>query len=106
MMEIFPCLRAEIEEELTDKSEVYLHLVFGNVFNPYLLSLLDEPVGNREELLKAGELVELMSNMELYVQEVVVTTILERMTDFTDKLAEFTEFAGSKTRHFIDELRM
>jgi hypothetical protein len=106
LMETFPCLRSEIEDELSDFNEIYLHLVFGNVFNPYLLALFDEPANNRAELIKAGALVEVMSNMELYVQEVVVATILERLTDFPDKLAEFIEFAGPMTRHFIDELQL
>ena len=104
LMKTFPCLKNEIEEELSDFNEICLHLVFGNVFNPYLLSLFDEAVNNRAELIKAGALVEVMSNMELYVQEVVVTTILERLTDFPDKLSEFIEFAGPMTRHFIDEM--
>lgn len=100
----FPNLKKEIESNLDDFSEIYLHLIFGDVFNPYLSDLLDNPLKNRTQLIKAGELLEYMSKMDNSIQEVVVTTVLERLSDNRERLALFSEFAGDRTRQFINDL--
>ena len=37
-----PTLKEDIKEYCKDFSEIYLHLVFGDIFNPYMLQLLDD----------------------------------------------------------------
>lgn len=104
LMGYFPNLREEIEGNLRDYDEVYLHLIFGDIFNPYLLELLDDPQKNQMELIRASELMEYMSKSDVSIQEVVVTTILERLSDSPEKLALFNKIAGEQTRQFIEDL--
>ena len=99
-----PNLKEEIERNLDDFPEIYLHLIFGDVFNPYLSRLLDDPKNNRSRLTKAGEMLEYMSELDDSIQEVVVTTVLERLSDDREKLAVFHEFAGDRTKQFINDL--
>lgn len=104
MITDFPDLKEEIEINLADFPEIYLHLIFGDVFNPYLLDLLENPVKNRLKLIKAGELLEYMSKMDNSIQEVVVTTVLERLSDNRKKMKLFNSFAGDRTKQFIKNL--
>ena len=104
LIEDFPSLRDDVESNINDFPEIYLHLIFGDVFNPYLSELLEDPQDNKSQLIKAGELLEYMSNMDNSIQEVVVTTVLERLTDDKNKLKAFSEFVGVKTKQFINEL--
>lgn len=105
LIQYFPKLKEDIEDHLEDFHEIYLHLIFGDIFNPYLLNLLDDPHGNLQEIIKASELIEYMSKLDISIQEVVVTTVLERLLDAGDKLTLFSEIAGEQTRQFIEDLK-
>ena len=100
---LFPELENEINGLLEEYPEVYLHLIFGDVFNPYLLGLLKDPQDNQTNLLKAGELLEDMACSDTEIQEVLVTTILERLSDHPEQLSTFRPFAGQHTIQFIVE---
>ena len=104
LIQYFPKLKEDVEEHLEDFHEIYLHLIFGDIFNPYLLNLLDDPQDNRLELIKASELIEYMSKLDISIQEVVVTTVLERLLDDREKFTLFSEIAGEQTRQFIKDL--
>lgn len=103
LIEYFPNLKNEVENNLNDFPEIYLHLIFGDIFNPYLLSLLDNSQENRSQLIKASELLEYMSKMDGSIQEVVVTTVLERLSDNSEKLALFSRFIGDRTRQLMND---
>ena len=100
----FPNLKEEIEVSLKDFDDIYLHLIFGDIFNPYFLELLDDPQKNKVELICASELIEYMSKSDISTQEVVVTTVLERLSDSPEKLSVFNKIAGEQTRKFIGDL--
>ncbi|MBQ1217789.1 MAG: hypothetical protein IIX85_07495 [Clostridia bacterium] len=105
LIQYFPELKGDIESHLEIFHGIYLHLIFGDVFNPFLLNLLDNPQINRLELIKASELIEYMSNLDNSVQEVVVTTVLERLLSEPKKFTLFSEIAGEQTRQFITDLK-
>ncbi len=104
LVEYFPQLKCDIDETITDFSEIYLHLIFGDVFNPYLIGLLEEPEANKELILKSGELLEYMMMFDEPIQEVVVVTVLERLSDDKKILFAFSKFAGDNTRQYISNL--
>ena len=105
LIQYFPKLKEDIENHVNDFHEIYLHLIFGDVFNPYLLNLLDDPQANRLELIKASELIEYMSKLDISITEVVVTTVLERLSGERNKLILFSKIAGEQTRQFIEDLK-
>ena len=49
-------------------------------------------------------MLEYMSGLDDSIQEVVVTTVLERLSDNRERLELFSEFAGDRTRQFIIDL--
>ena len=99
-----PALEKDVEAYCKDFSEIYLHLIFGDIFNPYMLELLEDAQKNGDQLTRIAHLLESMSEMSESVQEVVVTTVLERLMDKPEILMCFKKFAGQKTTHFIEEL--
>ena len=92
------------DEYYNDFSEYHLHLIFGDVFNPYFLNLLEDIQINNIQLLKISHLLEMMAKSCEYVQEVVVTTVLERLADDPLKLNQFKLFAGKTTLKFIQKI--
>ena len=104
LIKSFPNLKDDIKSNLNDFPDIYLHLIFGDIFNPYLLSLLDDPQKNKSQLIKAGELLEHMSRADNSIQEVVVTTVLERLADDSEKFNEFCSFVGDTTKHLINDM--
>ena len=105
MIQYFPELDEDINAYLADFHEIYLHLIFGDIFNPYLLNLLDDPQANLIKLTKASELIEYMSKSDISIQEVVVTTVLERLSDDREKFTLFSKIAGEHTCQFIDDMK-
>ena len=100
----FPKFNNEVQDIINDYNDIHLHLIFGDIFNPYLSELLNDPRNNQAELLKASELIEYMSNSDIYVQEVVSVTILERLSDEQEKFSTFRQIAGKQTQRFMDEI--
>ena len=94
----FPELENDIRDHLKEFPEIYLHLIFGDIFNPFLSELLRAPQANLSQLIKAGKLLETMAQSDAELQEVVVTTVLERLSDDPRQLALFSEYAGPQTK--------
>ena len=99
----FPNLKTEVIEYLNDFDDVYLHLILGDIFNPFMLSLLDGTHPGYD-LWSLSFFIEYLSNMDEYIQEVVVTTVLERLSDEPEKFKLFSQFAGKQTKRFIEEM--
>lgn len=102
--EYFPELNNDINEYINDYDDIYLHLIFGDIINPYLLDLLNDSHSNYSKLLRMAELIESMSCMDIYIQEVVSTTVLERLFS-ENKIILFQDFAGTNTIKLIDDVR-
>jgi len=67
-----------------------------------MLELLNNIQENAEQLTKIAELLEAKDCD--YNQEVVVTTVLERLNDDENVINNFKLFAGENTLKFIDDL--
>lgn len=101
--EYFPELSNDIKEYIDDYNDIYFHLIFGDIINPYLLELLNDPQFNYYKIIKMAELIESMSCMDIDVQE-VVATVFERLFS-ENKMTFFQEFAGMNTIKLIDDVR-
>jgi len=79
LIEAFPELRERYEKELDwwGSEKPGQHVVYGDIFTPYLVELL-EADRDIEGLERAFELLEeLIANRDVRVQEVAVVTVLE-----------------------------
>ncbi len=97
LKKICPELKNDIDNEISEYQNIYFHLIFGDIFNPYLIGLLDEPTKNKEKLILISDLIEDMASMDEYFQKTVATTVLERLSDIPEKYLAFRSFAGKNT---------
>ena len=77
-------------------------MIFGDVFNPYFIGLLDEPK-KKEKLILISDLIEYMAAMDEYFQETVATTILERLSDIPEKYLAFRDLAEKNTLKLMND---
>lgn len=99
-----PDLKNDIESYIADYHDEYLHLIFGDIFNPHFHNLLEQPEKNREQLLSISLLIENMTMLDEYFSEVVVTTVLERLAEDRPKLSAFKSLAGKNTISLMNNM--
>ena len=106
LMEVVPELRPAYEKELAwwGDDQPGQHVVYGDVLNPYLISLL-ESGDNPETLRRIFDLLEKMANHpDVLVQQVVAVTVCEQLTDREEWITEAWPYMGSKTRELAKEV--
>lgn len=102
----FPNLRRAYEEEFGWWGEDVpgQHVTYGDLLNPYLISLL-EADDKPEELRRIFDFLEELANHpNARVQNVVSVTVVEQLTDKEEWLTAAWPYMGKKTREFAREL--
>jgi hypothetical protein len=97
--EIQPQYLAELEWWGEEKPGV--HILFGDILNPYLISLikLDSQESQQETLIRIFDFLEGLANNENeQIQEVVALTVCERLGDEPEILLKARQYMGKKTR--------
>ena len=81
-----------------------VHIVFGELLNPYLVSLLESE--EQEEILRRifAFLEELANHRDTQIQEVVAVTVCERLGDSKELLLKARKHMGEKTLSFSQEI--
>jgi len=106
LVEAVPELRSAYEAELEwwGDEQPGVHIIFGDIFNPYLISLLESD--NQPERLKPvfNFLEELANHEDVQVQEVVAVTVCERLGDRAEWLAKARQYMGKTTLSFSQEM--
>lgn len=104
LLKRFPELEKQIKEEIEFNGEVLPHIIFGNVFNPYVIELLKEN-NAKEKLKKIFQFMEeLACGKDEKVKELLTLTILARIGDEKDVLKKAYEYMSLSTRKFSDEI--
>jgi hypothetical protein len=80
------------------------HIIFGDVLNPYIITLIDS--GRDDEKLKDifKFLESLASHDDKRVQEVVMMTVCERLEYDKKLLTKARKYMGPTTRRFSEEI--
>lgn len=101
-----PQLQPQYESELEwwGDEQPGAHIIFGDVLNPYLISLLK--LGKHEENLQVifTFLEKLANHEDLDVQEVVAVTVCERLGDDPELLKKARKYMGETTLRFSQEI--
>jgi hypothetical protein len=109
LIEVVPELKPEYQKELEwwGEEEAGAHNIYGDLLNPYLISLLkSEPKSKaQEEFLKRifAFLEELANHDDPHVQEVVGATVLERLYG-VGELQRARSYMGPRTLHMSREI--
>lgn len=106
LVEAVPELRSQYEQELKwwGEEEPGAHNIYGDVLNPYLLSLLKS--GTQENTLKRifAFLEKLANHEDVHVQEVVAATVCERLVGDKELWAKARKYMGPKTLQICREI--
>jgi len=96
LVEAFPEIQERYEKELDwwGSEKPGQHIVYGDIFTPYLVELL-EADRDTERLQRAFELLEeLIANNDVRVQEVAVVTVLEYLQGKPSLLSRAEPYMG------------
>ena len=102
----FPELKKQVEEEMEGLDEFLPHAVFVNVFNPFVVKLLKQDDYKTNSTLKRiFEMYEnLSSNGDFETQNLVQVTLLEYLWDEKITYERSMELMGEKTRVTWDNI--
>lgn len=104
MLEAVPEIKPHYEKELEWWDEILSHIVFGDVINPYIISLLKNSQ-DLDILQRAFQFFEIMANCpDERVAEVLGVTVLERLGDEPEVLKKAMKFMGNKTKEISDDI--
>lgn len=106
LIEEFPELQEKYEQELEwwGPEKPGQHVVYGDIFTPYLVGLL-EADRDRARLERAFALLEdLIANSEVKVQEVAVVTVLEYLQGKPNLLSRAEPYVGPLASTAIRDL--
>jgi hypothetical protein len=106
MLETLPEITPMYEKELDWWDEILPHIVFGDVVNPYIMTLLHD--GNDKQALeKVFSFLELMGTCpDVQVQEVLAVTVLEQLGDDPLILKKASQYMGQVTKKMSDEMEI
>jgi len=100
LIEKFPNLQKELLDY--DENPIFLHLVFGDVINPYIEKCIQ--LKKDVELVRVFSVIDdLLPNSDIYFQEVILFTVLERLVDNKNNWAYIQRFLGNHTKQLMNE---
>lgn len=102
----FPELKKQYCQEVSwqEGDETGSHVVYGDVFAPYIEQLVSE--NNHKKLQEVFDFIEeILIQNEEYSDEVIMFSILERLMCDKDILQKCSQYFGKMTEKTIDNMR-
>ena len=106
LIDKFPNLEERYLEEVSfqDGNNTGSHIVFGDVFTPYLKKCILE--ANKDEYVKMLNFIEELLNMkDSYVDEVVYFSIIENIDNLLERYKFIESILGKKSKEALKEIR-
>lgn len=106
LVEAVPELQPQYLAELEwwDEDKPGIHIIFGDILNPYLISLIKSD-SQQETLIRIFDFLEKLANHKNeQIQEVVAVTVCERLGDEPELLLKARQYMGSKTQEMSYEI--
>lgn len=106
LIKTYPELKDEYEEEVSwqEGNETGSHVVFGDVFTPYLKKCLNDK--ENEKVRKAfGFIEQVLGFNDKYCDEVIAFSVLEGIFDDSVSLEFATPYMGKRTKNLCEELK-
>ncbi len=108
LIEAVPELRLKYESQLNwwGDEKPGRHIVYGDLLNPYLISLLEEN-GQKDVLGRIFALLEALSQHEdILVREVVAVTVLETLVGHRDIWEKARKLMGKETLRIAEAVEI
>lgn len=101
----FPELKQKYYDEVIwqEGDETGSHVVFGDVFSPYIeKSLIENKVAELEKIFEFIE--EVLSKHEEYSDEVILFSVLERLICNKEQFEKCKKYFGKRTYEIVKEI--
>ncbi|MCR4808183.1 MAG: hypothetical protein K5857_10995 [Lachnospiraceae bacterium] len=105
LIKAFPELKKQIEEETDwqEGLETGSHVVYGDVFSPYIKKMKDEQ--NLAELERIFDFIESLCNSgDSYCEEVVVQSVLEGLIFDDISYSFYDTYMGEATKELVKNI--
>jgi len=105
LINTFPELNSLYHDEVDwqEGDETGCHVVYGDVFEPYIEKLIID--NNTDLLMKAfAFLEELLEIQEIYIDEVIFLSVLEVLSDNIENVNFCKKYMGSRTLEMVQKL--
>lgn len=107
LVQEIPELRPKYEEELRwwGAEKPGAHIIYGDVLDPHLMSLLDSDLNEERALNRIFVFLEQLANHEdIHVQEVLAVTVCEDLSANKERLAKARKYMGPQTLQICQEV--
>jgi len=102
----FPTLEDKVNEAINWSGGKSNHIIFSQVFNPYIKQILIEEVYNRAEKEKVVQFLENMAiSNDCCVREVLTDSILEELLDCPDEFDKIEAHLLEKTKSYLPPIK-
>lgn len=104
LTEYFPNLADAYEEEIEwqEGDETGSHIVYGDVFTPYVAKCLER--NDRKKLDEIFDFLEfLLAKQDSYIDEVVAFSVIESLEGLLKQNHEIVERMGGRARKLLEE---
>lgn len=102
----YPELTSQYEDEVSwqEGDETGSHVVFGDVFTPYLEKILKDK--DNKKVRRAFEFIEQVLDInDKYCDEVIAFSVLEKLFDNIANVEFAKKYMGKRTQKICEELR-
>jgi hypothetical protein len=105
LVSLIPPLKTQVDNEVEFDGEILPHIIFGDIFVPYLEATLQNHETNQDDVINLFIFLESMATTDdVKVQEVLAFSILERLSDDEELLNDAKSHMGPRTKRISDEV--
>lgn len=107
LLESFPDLTEEYIHEVSwqDGDETGSHIVYGDVFTPYIIRNMKNENDNNLHAVFAF-LEKVLLKKDLYASEVIAFSVLESIQEYLMENNRYLEMLGAETKKVVEEIAM
>ena len=99
LLEAFPCLEAAYKDRFDAIEKTLPHIVFGQLFKPYIISVFQNPFSTEGEKQHIADFLEDMAvSSDACVTAVLTDTIIEELLDDMGTYEKIEAYFGPVTR--------
>lgn len=106
MLESFPCLKADYESNFDVVEKSLLHVIFGQLFKPYIISVYNESDSYDQKKQDISVFLELMAtSLDSAVTSVLTDTLIEELLDDPNTFNRIAIHLGSNATSYANGIK-
>ncbi len=107
MLAQFPSLCSDFENNYDEEEQALVHIIFGQLFNPYVIEKFCTGQQCEEEKRHIADFLEEMAtSSDEKVRAVLTDTVLEELLDDSSSFSQISAYFKEKTRALSDDVQI